>query len=150
MQAGPVTLSMVMLDIDHFKQFNDNFGHPIGDQVLRLVGRVIGDAVSPGQTAGRYGGEEFVMVLPMVELDQAAALAERVRGVVGRKQVIRRDSGEALGSIRLSAGAGALRTGETMAAFLRRVDMALYRAKSAGRDRLEIDRGAGPEAAGAA
>ena len=144
------TLSMVMLDIDHFKQFNDNFGHPIGDQVLRLVGRVIGDAVSPGQTAGRYGGEEFVMVLPMVELDQAAALAERVRGVVGRKQVIRRDSGEALGSIRLSAGAGALRTGETMAAFLRRVDMALYRAKSAGRDRLEIDRGAGPEAAGAA
>ena len=143
-------LSLVILDIDHFKKFNDDYGHPIGDQVLRLVGRAIGEAVKPDHTAARYGGEEFVMVLPKVDLDQAATMAEHVRAVVGRKQIIRRDSGEALGSIRLSAGVGMLLTDEKADALVRRVDLALYRAKDAGRDRLEIDPGTAPGTGGSA
>ncbi len=127
-------LSAVMIDVDHFKRFNDTYGHATGDLVLREVAAVCGDTVREGDAVVRYGGEEFVLLLPHVDRAQAARIAERVRSAVAMGTTI---DGQRV-TVTISAGVAERVAGESRDALLARADAALYRAKQAGRDRVEV------------
>jgi diguanylate cyclase len=128
-------LSLVMVDIDHFKRFNDTYGHLLGDQVLRLVARYLTDCIKGNDLAARYGGEEFAVILPRTRLEDGVHVAEQIRAHVASKKVVNRRTGEALGQITLSLGIAEYRYGETPADLIHRADEALYLAKKSGRDR---------------
>lgn len=127
-------LCVVIGDVDNFKHFNDTWGHQTGDQVLRLVAHCFTENVKGRDTAARYGGEEFVLILPSTSLDNARGLAEQIRRVVQTKKVVKRSSGETLGSITISLGVARLRPGEDPAETVRRADSCLYSAKRGGRN----------------
>lgn len=128
--------SILMLDIDHFKSFNDNFGHQVGDQVLRLVARTLTDGIKGRDLAARYGGEEFVILLPETNLAHAMILAESLRKSLAAKEVINRASGEFLGRITMSIGVAQYYTSEDTDELIERVDAALYTAKHNGRNQV--------------
>lgn len=136
-------LSLLMLDIDFFKRFNDTYGHQMGDQVLKLVARTVKACVRPADTVARYGGEEFAAILPQTPLRDAMIVAERIRTTVAGKRITNRRSGIELGRITLSIGAAEYSIGESVAEMVQRADKALYTAKRQGRNRvvsqLEID-----------
>ncbi len=136
-------LSLLMLDIDHFKRFNDTFGHPIGDQVLRLLAATLKECVKGRDIPARYGGEEFAVILPDTRLEDAVILAEQVRRAIGSKKVVNKQTGEDLGKITVSIGAGRLSAGEAPENLVGRTDEALYAAKHGGRNRVasELDVG---------
>ena len=129
-------LCLLMLDIDHFKKFNDNFGHHIGDQVLKLLASVLRESVKGQDTAVRYGGEEFAVVLPNTALQGAFTAAENIRRRVIGKEMIDRKSGERLGRITISVGVGQFAPGEPLREFVERTDRALFAAKKGGRNRV--------------
>jgi diguanylate cyclase (GGDEF)-like protein/PAS domain S-box-containing protein len=126
---------VIMLDLDHFKRFNDTFGHAAGDAVLRELGRFLEDQTRGGDIACRYGGEEFTLILPECPLDSTLRRAEQFREGVKRLEVQHR--GQLLGAITISLGVANYpdhgRTGDVL---LQRADAALYRAKREGRDRV--------------
>ncbi|WP_346433118.1 GGDEF domain-containing protein [Breoghania sp.] len=95
--------------MNHFKQFNDNFGHQIGDQVLRLVGLSVKQNVKAQDIACRYGGEEFAVILPRTELDHAFSVVEHIHKSVICKELVKRSTGENLGRITISIGVGGCR-----------------------------------------
>jgi len=128
-------LSVMMIDIDHFKNFNDTFGHQVGDQVLRLVGRVLQESVRECDLAARYGGEELMAVLVDVGLESCAEIAERIRHRVFDARLTRRATGEAISSVTVSIGVAQFRLAESADALIERVDRALYQAKKTGRNR---------------
>lgn len=128
-------LSIIMLDIDHFKKFNDNFGHPAGDALLRAMGQFLKHQVRAEDVACRYGGEEFALILPEATLEVAYQRAEVVRETVKELQV--HYAGEALGPITLSLGVATFpQHGSTSEAVLKAADVALYKAKQSGRNRV--------------
>ena len=127
-------LSLIIADIDHFKRFNDTWGHQAGDQVLRLVAMAIKGNVKNQDIPCRYGGEEFTVILPETNTDQAVVIAERIRKTVSKREVVKRSTGENLGRITISAGVSTLRPNEMGADLLRRADLCLYAAKNAGRN----------------
>ena len=129
-------LSVLLIDIDHFKTFNDNFGHGVGDQVLRLMANVLRERVREGDLPARYGGEELIAVLPGAGLATCAAVAERIRRSVSERSIIRRSTGEVLPGITVSVGVGQFQPGESMADLVERCDRALYLAKRTGRNRV--------------
>jgi diguanylate cyclase len=129
-------LCLLMVDIDFFKKFNDNFGHQLGDQVLRLVGRTLTDSVRDDDLPARYGGEEFGVLLPSAELDKAREIGERIRQQVGAKRIVKRSTGEDLGTITLSIGCSRYVHGEPVPDLVKRADAALYLAKRSGRNRV--------------
>lgn len=137
METG-TTLTLLMLDIDHFKLFNDTHGHIVGDQVLRLVGRTLTESVRDSDIPARFGGEEFAVVLADTELEDARMMAERIRKRLNQKRVTRRTSGEDIGVVTISIGAARYEYGEPMTSLVARADLALYRAKQKGRDRVMI------------
>ena len=128
--AGPGTIAIVAVDIDHFKQINDTLGHAAGDEVLLAIGQRLVAHSRAGDTVARLGGDEFVTVLAGADLDTAAAVAERLRADVSRSPI---DTVAGPVDVTLSVGV-ASGTGEEAASLLRRADEALYVAKSAGRD----------------
>lgn len=130
------TFSLIMMDIDHFKAFNDNYGHQVGDQVLRLVARTLTDGVKGRDMVARYGGEEFVLVLPETGLVAAQKLGENLRHAVASKEVINRNTSETLGRITLSGGVAEYSSGETIEDLIERADGALYTAKHNGRNQI--------------
>jgi diguanylate cyclase len=134
-------LSLVLADIDHFKTFNDTFGHLIGDQVLRLVALALKDNVKGQDVASRFGGEEFAVILPGTSLRQATTVGEHIRRAVMGKELMKRSTGENLGRITISVGVASLHRGETVAALIERADNCLYAAKRNGRNRVicEVD-----------
>ncbi len=148
MESGEA-VSTILIDIDHFKRFNDDFGHGVGDQVLRLTAKVLRDRVRDIDLPARYGGEELIAVLPAADLSVAMAIAERIRRAIAECRITRRSTGELLRGITVSVGVAQLRTGESMADLIDRCDRALYRAKRTGRNRVvtESDLEAGPEQA---
>lgn len=127
-------MSLLILDIDHFKHFNDAHGHQLGDQVLRLVARTLTDSVKGRDTPARYGGEEFAIVLPETRLTDAHKLADKIRGTIMRRHIVRKTTGDDFGTITLSIGASSYRPGEPLVEIVRRADAALYQAKRAGRN----------------
>jgi diguanylate cyclase len=134
-------LSIVMFDVDHFKQFNDTWGHQTGDQVLRLVANCIADNARHSDTTTRFGGEEFAVILPSTALADAVHWANQICGIVRSKRLIKKSTGGKLGVVTVSAGVVKHRPGETDVQVVRRADTCLYAAKHAGRDRVvsEID-----------
>ena len=136
-------LSIVMFDVDHFKQFNDTWGHQTGDQVLRLVANCIADNARHSDTTTRFGGEEFAVILPSTALADAVHWANQICGIVRSKRLIKKSTGGKLGVVTISAGVVKHRPGETDVQVVRRADICLYAAKHAGRDRVvsEIDAG---------
>ncbi|WP_448207894.1 GGDEF domain-containing protein [Azospirillum sp. sgz302134] len=129
-------LSLLMVDIDHFKRFNDTHGHLVGDHVLKLVAKVLTEGIKGRDTAARYGGEEFCILLPNTELTNAIKVADQLRASVGSRQIVNRARNVAYGSVTLSIGAAEYRSGEDVLTLLRRADEALYAAKRGGRNRV--------------
>jgi two-component system cell cycle response regulator len=125
-------LSVAMLDIDHFKQINDGFGHPFGDRAIREIARVLADTLRQVDKVGRYGGEEFLMVLPDTDLAGARIVAERIRQIVAGT-VFQPENHQATVSIGLAQWDPAL---ESWEALVSRADKALYEAKETGRNRV--------------
>jgi len=138
MESG-TSLSVFMIDIDHFKSFNDQYGHLVGDQVLRLVAKVMLSGVRESDIAARYGGEELMVVLPGADAGLAGGIAERVRQRIGHARITRRSTGEDIGNVTVSIGVTEFRPGEPAEAMISRCDAALYRAKRAGRNQTIID-----------
>ncbi len=133
MEAG-TPLSIMMIDIDHFKKFNDSYGHQVGDQVLRLVGRVLQESVRECDLAARYGGEELIAVVPGAALDACAEVAERIRRRIGEARLTRRTTGEDISSVTVSIGVAQFRMAESADGLIERCDRALYQAKRSGRN----------------
>jgi len=133
MEAG-TPLSILMIDIDHFKAFNDTYGHQVGDQVLRLVGKVLQESVRECDLAARYGGEELMAILPGASLEACEEVAERVRSRVSDARLTRRATGEEISSVTISIGVAQFRMGETADGMIERGDKALYQAKRMGRN----------------
>jgi diguanylate cyclase len=129
-------LSIVMFDVDHFKQFNDTWGHQTGDQVLRLVANCIADNARHSDTTTRFGGEEFAVILPSTALADAVHWANQICGIVRSKRLVKKSTGGKLGVVTISAGVVKHRPGETDVQVVRRADTCLYAAKHAGRDRV--------------
>ncbi len=129
-------VSVAMVDVDHFKRFNDDYGHAAGDEVLVAVARAINSTLRPTDYAARYGGEEFVVILPDTDPDGAVVAAERLREVVARTAVVVGD-GRKLPPVTLSLGVAGMTEGEESTSLLARADAALYRAKHRGRNRVE-------------
>jgi len=135
MESGKA-LSLLMLDIDFFKKFNDEHGHQIGDEVLKLVARVLQTSIKGRDVAARYGGEEFSIILPDTTLRNAVAVGEHIRKSMASRKIVRRNSGTTFGNITLSIGAAQFEMGESMSSVIERADAALYRAKDGGRNRV--------------
>lgn len=140
--------SVLMIDIDHFKTFNDRYGHLTGDHVLRLVAATIKENVKGQDIAARYGGEEFALVLPNTALRSAVSLAEQIRRSVFTRELVMRETREPLGRITLSIGVALVRAGDTVQTVLGRADVCLYAAKRSGRNRVVCE--SDPEARTAA
>jgi diguanylate cyclase len=135
--GAPVCL--LMLDIDHFKRFNDSYGHQLGDQVLKLVARTLTDTVKGRDLPARYGGEEFALILPETALRDAVTLADKIRIAVASRRIVKKSTGEELGTITMSIGAAEYIFGEAGSEWIQRADMALYAAKHGGRNRVVAD-----------
>jgi diguanylate cyclase len=128
--------TILMIDIDHFKSFNDNFGHQVGDQVLRLVARTLTDGIKGKDYASRYGGEEFTILLPETNLDAGIAVGDSLRKALANKEIINRSTGELLGRITMSVGVAQFYVNESIEDLIKRADDALYVAKNNGRNQV--------------
>lgn len=129
-------LCALLLDLDRFKHVNDTYGHGAGDDVLREFARRVAGELRSGDIGGRWGGEEFLVIMPRTDLGDARALAERIRSVAAAAPIISAGS-----SIDITVSGGcALGPGDSPAGLVRAADDCLYRAKEAGRDRVVFDR----------
>jgi diguanylate cyclase len=129
-------LSLLMFDIDHFKSFNDNYGHLTGDQVLRLVGMSLRQTIKGQDITARYGGEEFAVMLPNTALRQALTVADNIRRAVMSKELKKKSTGEILGRITISVGVAMFKPGDDTDSLIERADACLYAAKRNGRNRV--------------
>jgi len=123
-------LSLAILDLDHFKRLNDEFGHPVGDQVLVRTAKLLSSCVRESDTVARWGGEEFAVIAPMTAEEGAARLAEKLRSIMAATHLGPKDA------VTASFGVAELRADDTVETLLERADAALYRAKQAGRNRV--------------
>ncbi|GGY83665.1 GGDEF domain-containing protein [Pseudoduganella plicata] len=130
-------LSVIMLDIDHFKRFNDRHGHPQGDQALRAAAQVLASALRPSDCAVRYGGEELMVILPETSGTVAAAVAGRLCERMRQASVL--PDAHPLPHITASFGVASLAPAQDEQQLVATADAALYRAKAAGRDRVDVD-----------
>jgi diguanylate cyclase len=132
--GAPVCLAVV--DIDHFKRFNDTWGHQTGDQVLRYVASVIGRLGDDPRVAARYGGEEFNLLFPGESVGAVHAMLEEIREEIGGRQLKRRSTNEDLGAVTISIGLAQRYKGESATSLIERADAALYSSKRSGRNRV--------------
>ena len=140
--ANGVPMALAVVDIDHFKRFNDRFGHAMGDDVLRFVARHLADRLEQdGGCVGRLGGEEFVGVMPGTTVQSAAGRIDRIRAELAGQVLRSAADGSSMGRISFSAGVAEHRTGQGPDQLIERADGALYTAKRLGRDRVVPDRG---------
>ena len=131
--------SLSMLDIDHFKRVNDRYGHLTGDEVLEKIAALIRQNIRDTDIAGRYGGEEFIIILPQADLSSALVVAERIRSIIESAEM--KDSGGNVFAITVSQGLSGWERGEDAHSLISRADEALYKAKENGRNRVEISPG---------
>jgi diguanylate cyclase (GGDEF)-like protein len=131
-------MSVLMLDIDHFKRINDTYGHAAGDQVLQAVGKLLRDSCRVYDVPGRYGGEEFCILLPETRPGNTSTVAERIRG---RLEATTLQCGDGNAIVTASIGVAGLESPDsvvTPSALIERADRALYSAKNLGRNRVEL------------
>jgi diguanylate cyclase (GGDEF)-like protein len=126
------TMSLILFDLDHFKTVNDTYGHLSGDYVLKAVIRIIQEHIRKTDSLGRWGGEEFMLLAPETDAEQAAELAEKIR------QHVKLFAYKNVGTITISGGLAEFKTGDTVDSLIKRADEALYKAKRNGRNRVEI------------
>ena len=130
-------VGMIMIDIDHFKNFNDNFGHAAGDYLLRELGIFLNSLIRGEDIASRYGGEEFIIILPEASLEETRQRAEHIREDVKRLNLS--DHFQVKGNMTVSVGVAVFPdNGTSSETILKAVDQALYKAKGAGRDRVAL------------
>jgi diguanylate cyclase len=139
-RANGTEMCLVMSDIDRFKAVNDTFGHLIGDEILKMFARLLSSNVKGRDTVARFGGEEFAIILPETGLEDAQTLTEDIRRQLEAKQLALNNSGEPIGKITASFGVAQLAERDDAATLVQRADAKLYEAKSAGRNRVVIDR----------
>ncbi len=132
-------ISLLVLDIDHFKSFNDTYGHQVGDRVLMLLARVLQDHATDEFFPARFGGEEFVAIASNMSVEQAAKAAESIRTGIASKEIINKTTGERLGQITVSIGVAEIKEGERITQLVERADKAMYMGKKGGRNRVVTD-----------
>lgn len=132
---GGEEATLIILDIDHFKHYNDSQGHLGGDRALRALGKTLASHIRPNDLAARYGGEEFAVLLPGTNMAQAVAVAERLRIGAEKTEILSPD-GEKLPTITISLGLATMQGRSTLEALIAAADEALYRAKQNGRNRI--------------
>jgi diguanylate cyclase len=134
-------LSIIMLDIDHFKKVNDTYGHLIGDGVLKMLSKLLKDCIKGKDIAARFGGEEFIMALPATSLEGAYSLSEQIRSNLMKLNLRLKNTGKSIGQITISLGIALYKNGESIDTAISRADAALYKAKNTGRNRTvtELD-----------
>jgi diguanylate cyclase len=132
--TGDEDVCLLLCDIDLFKKFNDTWGHQTGDQVLRLVAACLSENVKGRDLAARYGGEEFAVLLRGTSLEAATHVAEQIRASVETKKLVKKSTGEILGTITISIGVAHFSRNEAGEAVIRRADACLYGAKHHGRN----------------
>jgi diguanylate cyclase len=137
-RAAGKPLSLAFCDIDHFKRVNDLHGHETGDRVLRFAAQLMVKDFSRTGTVGRFGGEEFVVMFPGVEVEAARAAVDKCRAAMADLPLYAASSGDRIGAVTFTAGVALLRDDESMADLLRRADETLYRGKAEGRNRVLI------------
>jgi diguanylate cyclase len=138
-QKEGTCFSVIMVDIDFFKSFNDKYGHQTGDEVLRIVGSMLHDTLKGRDFPARYGGEEFVVLLPTTPLNNACIVAEQIRKNMSKKILKVIKTGESLGNITVSLGVSEINSGDTMDSVIERADKALYLAKESGRNNVKSE-----------
>jgi diguanylate cyclase len=132
--------SVAMLDIDYFKKFNDQYGHQVGDEVLRIVGSHLRENLKGKDFPSRYGGEEFIVLLPNTKLDKAIIVADQLRKKISEKGLKIKKTGQSLGNITVSVGVSEVREGDAAISVVERADSALYLAKDSGRDNIKSEK----------
>lgn len=137
--ASGEAASLIVIDVDAFKRFNDDYGHLTGDQVLRLVAKVMREHIADKGILARFGGEEFGILLPGIGRKAAFALAETIRTSVMGRDLVKRSTGESLGKITISLGIARLRPDDTPRSLLERADQCMFKAKRDGRNRTVDD-----------
>lgn len=128
--------ALILLDIDHFKNFNDTFGHMVGDQVLKLVAKTLTDGVKGRDIVSRYGGEEFAILLPDTNSQGAFLVADKLRKDVESKKIINKNTGKPMAEITISGGVAEFAKTENIEALITRADEALYKSKNKGRNQI--------------
>lgn len=134
----PKEACLALLDIDHFKRINDDFGHLVGDKVLKFFGGLIKKHALKHHTVARYGGEEIAMLMPNTTLDQALAISEKIRKLLESSQLKRTGKDEPIGKVTVSIGISSAKTEDTAENLIDRADQALYKAKNQGRNQVVI------------
>jgi len=134
--GAPQGLALILLDVDHFKRFNDTYGHLMGDKVLQYVGRILKDECTEPLIPVRFGGEEFAVIGPGLSEEQAIEVAERLRKRVEAIRIRQKSSGSVISSITASFGITRLHGGDDLPTMIERADHALYQAKQQGRNRV--------------
>ena len=136
-------LALLLVDVDHFKRFNDLYGHLTGDQVLKLIADTLRRQVKGQGFVARFGGEEFAVILADADLQKAISLAEMLRRSVASNELEKRSIGKKLGHVTISIGVTTAQPGESGQALIEAADFCLYQAKTAGRNRVfsELDLG---------
>jgi diguanylate cyclase len=130
-------LALLMIDIDHFKNVNDTWGHQVGDSVLCHLSTTLQQSVRGQDVVARYGGEEFAIILPHTDLHSAMAVGENIRAALARTSV-RKDITPPMNPLTISVGVSCYEPGDSLADWVGRTDAALYRAKREGRDRVQF------------
>ena len=129
------SLSLIMIDIDHFKRLNDSYGHLTGDKVLKFVASLIGKNIRGQDYLARFGGEEFVIILPETPLDKALCVANNIRKYLSKQKLYDSSNNEQLGRLTLSMGVSCRTDTDTPDKIIGRADKCLYLAKSQGRNK---------------
>jgi diguanylate cyclase (GGDEF)-like protein len=135
-QRDQMPIAVVMIDLDHFKLVNDTYGHLVGDEVLRNVAERMTGTVREYDYVGRYGGEEFLVVLPNCTAETAREVAERLRQHIGDRPIVTSPTQVV---ITISIGVSQWQPGQEVHDLLRSADAAMYRAKQSGRNRVVMD-----------
>ncbi len=128
--------SLLLIDVDHFKNINDTFGHTIGDEVLRFIAKRIESRIRKEDLAARFGGEEFTVLLPETLINSAVSVAEGIRSYFSKTRLNRDSKPKTIGKVTISVGVAEYINGETATELINRADSALYKAKKNGRNQI--------------
>jgi diguanylate cyclase len=138
-EVYPQGVVLLMMDLDHFKRINDNFGHLVGDKVLRYTSALMKQHVEENHLVARYGGEEMAVIMPDTSRDKGIQIANKIRVALAKSRLQRKDNGESIGEITISIGAAQLKSSDTIDSLIGRADECLYKAKESGRNRVIDD-----------